>query len=330
MKYIKYLLLLPLSLMADTLSSIEIDKLVEHAFYTDSGYETKNLYRWNKPIHLFVNPMWNGKSPDKVAPTRQELDEIKKVTDEITQLTGIIYYIHETPLSLEETRELVMDKPEVGMVQMYFVASATYMIGSSGMASASFTNNSASIYINAHYRKSNGQDHHFVLHHIREELTNVIGLGGDTMSGTDPYSALEGIARHFGTQFSEMDRRGFYAYYAMDKITTSSYPKRYTEAEFREKIAQVQIDHEIVYGGLFEGQVDPEQTHFEEMQNPQEEKETQEETTNVNWIYFNQYPWVYSNKTNSWYYMLPRDEGIYIWSQLNNTWSKMSEAFGIN
>ena len=57
---------------------------------------------------------------------------------------------------------------------------------------------------------------------------------------------------------------------------------------------------------------------------------TETGATNVDWLYFNHYPWVYSNKTNSWYYMLPKDEGMYVWCQLDNQWSKMSDAFGIN
>tara|TARA_R110000772_G_scaffold88958_3_gene184518 strand:- start:548 stop:1669 length:1122 start_codon:yes stop_codon:yes gene_type:complete len=373
MRYIKYLLFFPLSLFADTLSTIEIDKLVEHAFYSDAGRHSESIYRWNKPIHLFINSDWDGKSADRTNPTGEELDEIKKVTDEINQLTGIVYYIHEEPHNLEQRRALVFGK-DVGHANIDFITTSKYM-PFSGQAAVMASANRARVFINIHYRKSNGQDFPFVLHHIREELTNAIGMLGDTMTGTDPYSALEGTANHFATQFSEMDRRNIYAFYAMDeKRPAGSFEtsEKYNEEEFRKKVAQVEIDHNIVYGGLFEGQVDPEQTDYERTHNPPikankktevqakvepkvvtkvepkvvtkvepevvTKAETKTETTistetgatNVDWLYFNHYPWVYSNKTNSWYYMLPKDEGMYVWCQLDNQWSKMSDAFGIN
>jgi len=351
MKLIKYLIFLPVFALADTLSPQEIDKLVEHAFYSDNGYNSKNFSRWNKPIHLFVNPFWNGVSADRTEPTRKELDEIQKVTDDITQLTGIQYIIHEEPLTLEEVRSYVMNNPKVGSIQMYFVPHNRYI--SSGMqAEASFSRNSAKIKINTYYRKSNGQDLEFVLHNIREELTNIIGLPGDTYSRVDKFSALEGVAEHFAHEFSLMDRRNIYAYYAMDKGSGHEYPPSYTEAEFRERIAKVEIDDEIVNGGRFEGMVDPEFTDFEILHGtasksetnkhseptPEPEEQTKEEVQekaeqaalDADWLYFKHYPWVYSSKTGSWYYLVPRNEGMIVWSQLSNKWQMMSEAFGTN
>ena len=256
MKVAIQLIFFPIFALAGTLSQKEIDKLVEHAFYSKSGYNSKNFSRWNKPIHLFVNPMWDGNSTDRTHPTRRELDEIKKVTDDITQLTGIQYIIHEDPLTLEEVRSYVMNNPKVGSVQMYFVPRGIQSGGTSAR-------NSARITINTHFRKSNGQDFEYVLHNIREELTHAIGLPGDTYSGIDKFSALEGNASHFGREFSLMDRRNIYAYYALDKESGHEYPPSYTEAEFRQRIAEVEIDGEIVNGGRFEGMVDPEFTDFE-------------------------------------------------------------------
>jgi len=354
MKLIKYLIFLPVFALADTLSPQEIDKLVEHAFYTDKGYIEKNYARWNKPIHLFVNPFWNGTSTDRTAPTKQELYEIKKVTDDITQLTGIQYTIHEEPLSKEEVRSYVMNNPNVGSIRMYFVPHGRYM--STGMQAEAFpSRNSSLIRINTVHRKSNGNDFEAVLHNIREELTNSIGLGGDTYSRVDKFSALEGVSEHFAREFSLMDRRNIYAYYAMDKGSGHEYPPSYTETEFRERIAKVEIDDEIVNGGRFEGMVDPEFTHFEmvfgtgnqsktnpkpdpkpETAEPKEEtkEEVQEKAEqaalDADWLYFKHYPWVYSSKTGSWYYFLPRNEGMVVWSQLSNKWQMMSDAFGIN
>jgi len=354
MKLIRYLIFLPVFALADTLSPQEIDKLVEHAFYSDRGYKQKNSGRWNKPIHLFVNPMWDGKSADRTAPTKQELYEIKKVTDDITQLTGIQYTIHEEPLTLEEARSYVMNNPKVGSIKLYFVPHNRYM--TSGMqAEGSFARNSATIKINTHYRKSNGSDFEYVLHNIREELTNVIALPGDTYSGIDKFSALEGKARHFAREFSLMDRRNIYAYYAMDKGSGHEYPPSYTEAEFRERIAKVEIDDEIVNGGRFEGMVDPEFTHFEmifgtgnqsktnpetdpepETAEPKEQtkekvqEKAEQAALDADWLYFKHYPWVYSSKTGSWYYLVPRNEGMIVWSQLSNKWQMMSDAFGMN
>jgi len=373
MKLIKYLIFLPVFAFADSLSPQEIDKLVEHAFYSDNGYNSKNFSRWNKPIHLFVNPFWNGTSGDRTEPTRRELDEIKKVTDDITQLTGIQYTIHEEPLTLEEARSYVMNNPKVGSVKLYFVPHNRYM--TSGMkAEGTFARNSARIRINTQYRKSNGQDLEFVIHNIREELTNAIGLPGDTYNRVDKFSALEGVSEHFGHEFSLMDRRNIYAYYAMDKGSGHEYPPSYTEAEFRERIAKVEINDEIVNGGRFEGMVDPEFTSQEQfyIDNPhylsieereksdlplpkgnllaetkeekdpeptlEPEEETKEEVQekaeqaalDADWLYFKHYPWVYSSKTGSWYYLVPRNEGMIVWSQLSNQWQMMSDAFGMN
>ena len=347
MKLIKYLIFLPVFALADTLSPQEIDKLVEHAFYSDRGYRENSSGRWNKPIHLFVNPFWNGTSADRTEPTRRELDEIKKVTDDITQLTGIEYTIHEKPLTTEQVRSYVMNNPKVGSVLMYFVPHNRYM--STGMQAEVYSSrNSARIRINTQYRKSNGQDLEFVLHNIREELTNAIALGGDTYSRVDKFSALEGVAEHFGHEFSLMDRRNIYAYYAMDKGSGHEYPPSYTEAEFRERIAKVEIDDEIVNGGRFEGMVDPKFTDFEILYGAKEEKdpeptpEPEEETKeqvqekaeqaalDADWLYFKHYPWVYSSKTGSWYYLVPRNEGMIVWSQLSNQWQMMSDAFGMN
>ena len=348
MKLIKYLIFFPIFALAGTLSQKEIDKLVEHAFYSKSGYNSKNFSRWNKPIHLFVNPMWDGKSTDRTHPTRRELDEIKKVTDDITQLTGIQYIIHEDPLTLEEVRSYVMNNPKVGSVQMCFVPRGIQSGGSSAR-------NSARITINTHFRKSNGQDFEYVLHNIREELTHAIGLPGDTYSGIDKFSALEGNASHFGREFSLMDRRNIYAYYALDKESGHEYPPSYTEAEFRERIAEVEIDGEIVNGGRFEGMIDPKFTDFEmilgdgnqsktnpkpdpepETAKPKEQtkekvqEKAEQAALDADWLYFKHYPWVYSSKTGSWYYIVPRNQGMIVWSQLSNKWQMMSEAFGTN
>jgi hypothetical protein len=152
-----------------------------------------------------------------------------------------------------------------------------------------------------------------------------------------------------------MDRRNIYAYYAMDKGSGHEYPPSYTEAEFRERIAKVEIDDEIVNGGRFEGMVDPEFTHFEmifgtgnqsktnpkpdpEPETAEPNEETKEEVQekaeqtalDADWLYFKHYPWVYSSKTGSWYYLVPRNEGMIVWSQLSNKWQMISEAFGVN
>lgn len=352
MKYIKLLILLPTILLADTLSEQEIDKLVEHAFYSDFGYTNKNQDRWNEPIHIFINPLWDRVSPNRVKPTTEEFDEIVKVATEINQLTGINYIIHEEHLDLKQIQGLVKNKP-VGHIRLYFVPSAKYM--STGMqAEAVSSRNFARIYINTYYRKSNNQEHQFVLHNIREEMTNAIGLAGDTFSGVDKYSALEGSANHFAIKYSEMDRRGIYAYYAMDKEGPHSAPPNYSEPEFRKKISKVKIDHEAVYQGAFKQstvskpkpiiekdlikiakQALPTPEPREKIAQAPKPKIAPRYRHNasqekVGWIYFNTYPWVYSHKDNSWYYMLPREQGMFVWSQLTKKWSKMSDVFGIN
>ena len=95
-------------------------------------------------------------------------------------------------------------------------------------------------------------------------------------------------------------------------------------------------------GGRFEGMVDPKFTDFEILYGAKEEKdpeptpEPEEETKeqvqekaeqaalDADWLYFKHYPWVYSSKTGSWYYLVPRNEGMIVWSQLSNQWQMMS------
>ena len=42
------------------------------------------------------------------------------------------------------------------------------------------------------------------------------------------------------------------------------------------------------------------------------------------WMWFDSYPWVYSNEENSWIYVMPYDSKLMYYSVRRNAWLEMS------
>ena len=90
-------------------------------------------------------------------------------------------------------------------------------------------------------------------------------------------------------------------------------------------------EEEINYDAETKEEKDPEPTLEPEEETKEEVQEKAEQAAlDADWLYFKHYPWVYSSKTGSWYYLVTRNEGMIVWSQLSNKWQMISEAFGVN
>jgi len=292
------LLLMPIVAFADYLTPKEIDQLVDSAFYYDTGWDAhyveKSHYRWNKPHKVFIN-IEDGDYPV----TQAWLDEIYKVTAEIAQLTSLDIEIVPQVRTWGEVRGLIKDKGR-GCTVIYFRKSnSSWLGGLHGKASVGGQN--VRIHVNA------DRSEKVIKHIIREELTNSLGLLGDTLR--DNTSILwQGHDELINAErFSESDRRILYAYYALDKNSTQ-HIAHYDEETFRSKIAKVKINDEKVYQGLFADQL----------------------PFRPGWLYFNHYPWVYCGRSNSWYYICAHQGGSYLWGAHPKQWSLMTDVFKFN
>lgn len=294
MKNLSLLLLLPFSVLADYLTPAEIDQLVDSAFNSDKG--SQNIPKLTNsprpglwPWVIFINVEGGDYEV-----TEEWMDEIRTVTAELSQLTGQQFTIMPEVKTWEQAREVVMDK-EVANMTLYF----SRLGGPSGHAQVSRTG--GRIYINGQL------DENIIKHTIREELTNFMGLLGDTWKDSQSIFYQGHTSPHV-EEFTESDRRIIYAYFHFDKNETQGWAPVYEEEEFREKIAKFPIDDEKVYQGLFADKL----------------------PFKPGWLYYNHYPWVYCGRSNSWYYLRANQEGSFLWSERSKQWSLMEDVFKLN
>ena len=78
-------------------------------------------------------------------------------------------------------------------------------------------------------------------------------------------------------------------------------------------------DHQVTHRESDTHEHEPEEETKEQVQ-----EKAEQAALDADWLYFKHYPWVYSSKTGSWYYLVPRNEGMIVWSQLSNQWQMMS------
>jgi hypothetical protein len=294
MKHLYLLLLLPFSVLADYLTPAEIDQLVDSAFNSDKGME--NVYRVKNharpglwPWVIFINVEGGDYEV-----TEEWMAEIHTVTAELSQLTGQQFTIMPEVKTWDRVREIVMDKPIANMV-IYF----SKLGGIDGRATANRT--SVRIHINGQ------KNENAIKHLIREEMTNTMGLLGDTWRDSHSIFYQGGTSPHT-TEFTETDRRIIYAYFHFDRNETQGWAPVYEEEEFREKIAKFPIDDEKVYQGLFADKL----------------------PFKPGWLYYNHYPWVYCGRSNSWYYLCANQDASYLWSERSSQWSLMENVFKLN
>ena len=222
------------------------------------------------------------------------MDEIRTVMAELAQLTGQQFTIMPEVKTWEQAREVVMDK-EVSDMGIYF----SKLGGPSGYAQVSRTG--GRVHVNAQL------DENIIKHTIREELTNFMGLLGDTWKDSQSIFYQGHTSPHV-EEFTESDRRIIYAYFHFDKNETTGWPIQYDEETFREKLAKFPIDDEKVYQGLFADKL----------------------PFRPGWLYYNHYPWVYCGRSNSWYYLCANQDASYLWSERSSQWSLMENVFKLN
>ncbi len=282
----------PILAMADTLNSDEIEQLIDSAFHADTGIENgpiqeRSHYRWKGQQNVFIA----FDKENLVTPRQEWLDLIKVVCNEISQLTGVKFNFYFEVKDWDTVREKMENGGGSSLIYFY---PASVMGGTKGRVTIG--SQAARIYINIGYSDKT------VTHVIREELSNAIGLYGDTWRDQNSVFWQGGDENINAQEFSETDRRIIYAYYALERNTSTVY---FDLEGFRKKIAQVEIDEEKVYGGLFRNK-----TLFR-----------------PNWLYFERYPWVYSPRGAGWYYFYPHKGVLYIWNQNSQTWASMAETF---
>ena len=292
MKNLYLLLLLPFSVLADYLTPAEIDQLVDSAFNSDKGSQNiPHPNNWPRP-GLWPWVIFINVEGGDYEVTEEWMAEISTVTNELAQLTGQQFTIMPEVKTWEQAREVVMNK-EISNMTIYFSK-----LGTLG-GSASVSRTSVSIHVNAEMGQKT------IKHLIREEISNSMGLLGDTWR--DPESIFY-QGGSYTTEFTEADRRIIYAYFHFDKNETTSWPARYDEETFREKIAKFSIDDEKVYQGLFADKL----------------------PFRPGWLYYNNYPWVYCGRSNSWYYLCANQDASYLWSERSSQWSLMENVFKLN
>ena len=294
MKNLSLLLLLPLSVLADYLTTAEIDQLVDSAFNSDKG--SQNIPHPNNsprpglwPWVIFINVEGGDYEV-----TEEWMAEIHTVTNELAQLTGQQFTIMPEVKTWEQAREVVMDK-EISNMTIYF----SRLGGVDGRARVSRT--SVTIHINGQ------KNDNAIKHLIREEIANSMGILGDTWRDSQSIFYQGGTSPHT-TEFTETDRRIIYAYFHFDKNETQGWAPVYEEEEFREKIAKFPIDDQKVYQGLFADKL----------------------PFKPGWLYYNHYPWVYCGRSNSWYYLRAHRDGSFLWSERSKQWSSMENVFKLN
>ena len=296
MKNLYFLLLLPLSVLADYLTTAEIDQLVDSAFNRDSGsqniYVGKNHDRPAWPFVVFINI-----EEEEVEVRELWIDEITNVTAELQQLTGVQFTVRPELRTWTDVRSIMIGSALGSVTYNFLDQTDDRLRGQDGNVKASQT--SIKININAKRQEN------IILHLIREELANGLGLLGDTWRDRESIFYQGGS---YTAEFTETDRRMIYAYFHFDKNETTSWPAQYDEETFREKIAKFPIDDEKVYQGLFADKL----------------------PFKPGWLYYNHYPWVYCGRSNSWYYLCANQDGSYLWSERSNQWSMMGEVFKFN
>lgn len=296
MKNLYLLLLLPFSVWADYLTTTEIDQLVDSAFNRDLGsqnvYVSKNHERPAWPFVVFVNI-----EEEEVEVKKLWIDEINNVTAELQQLTGVQFTVRPELRTWTDVRSIMIGNALGSVTYNFLDQTDDRLGGQDGNVKASRT--SIKININAKRQEN------IILHLIREELANGLGLLGDTWR--DPESIFY-QGGSYTTEFTETDRRIIYAYFHFDKNETTGWPPKYDEETFREKIAKFPIDDEKVYQGLFADKL----------------------PFRPGWLYYNHYPWVYCGRSNSWYYLCANQDGSFLWSERSKQWSLMGDVFKLN
>ena len=313
------ILLLPFSALGNTLSDTEIAQLIDSVFHSDSGSNSpikeKSNYRWERPQNVFIG----FDKEHRVQPKQAWLDLIKDVCNEISQLTDIKFNFYFDISDWDSVREKMQNGG--GITVIHFLTPPSSLIG--GLQGRATTGGqSVRIYINTRNTEKT------ISHVIREELINSMSFHGDTWRDQNSIFWQGGDESLNAQKFSETDRKVIYAYYAMDKNSSKT---QFTLVEFMEEIKKVQIDQEKVYGGLFENQryLDPANDSQSSVKESSGQTEVEHATPEVDWLYFQHYPWVYSAKKGEWHYFHPHGNKIYIWSQKTKVWAPMKEALNL-